>query len=504
MNHRLLILMLLCPWLCCGSLLANPEHLHIINRGNGAEPDSLDIHQAQGLNSHNILMDMYEGLMTFDPHGKPQYGVATAHQVNDDKTKWTFELNPNASWSDGKELTANDFIEAWKSAISPSSAAPYRQLFDHLTIGEELQVSSQNKHQLTVNLTQPDIGFLNKLVLPIFYPKPQHTNDITVSNGAFHLKDWNIQERITLQKNPHFHAAKEVRTEQVTYWVTENQTSELLRFRAGEIDITETIPDSQIKWLRNNLPNELHIAPYYGTFFLGLNLNNKHLKNPFLRQALNAGIDRKILVEKVLKSGQLPANQIIPSVKLATDDTSFNLSEANRLLKLSQFNTQTERLEILYNNSDNQKKVALAVAAMWRQNLGIKTKLKNQEWKVFVNTRKGDKKQVFRSGWIADYHDPLNFLELFHSQSHFNFYAFNHSAYDQIIEQLRASKQTDAQTQLIHHAEKILTEQLPVLPLYHYVSRHLVKTNISGYHDNAMDRHLSRYIYKVPVKVSDQ
>jgi len=339
-------------------------------------------------------------------------------------------------------------------------------------------VSSQNKHQLTVNLTQPDIGFLNKLVLPIFYPKPQHTNDITVSNGAFHLKDWNIQERITLQKNPHFHAAKEVRTEQVTYWVTENQTSELLRFRAGEIDITETIPDSQIKWLRNNLPNELHIAPYYGTFFLGLNLNNKHLKNPFLRQALNAGIDRKILVEKVLKSGQLPANQIIPSVKLATDDTSFNLSEANRLLKLSQFNR--------------------------RQNLGIKTKLKNQEWKVFVNTRKGDKKQVFRSGWIADYHDPLNFLELFHSQSHFNFYAFNHSAYDQIIEQLRASKQTDAQTQLIHHAEKILTEQLPVLPLYHYVSRHLVKTNISGYHDNAMDRHLSRYIYKVPVKVSDQ
>jgi len=493
MNFKLLSFLFYCLLLCSSQLCANPD-LHLtINRGNGAEPDSLDIHQAQGLNSQNILMDMYEGLMTFDAMGKPVYGVAVGHQVNDDYTRWSFKLNPQARWSDGTEVTANDFIQSWKTAVSPATAAPYRQLFENLISNQQLQLSSQNKHQLSITLNQADVGLLSKLVLPVFYPKPQHTDQINVSNGAFFLQQWDIQERITLQKNPYFHAANKVQVMQINYWVTENQNSELLRFRAGELDITETIPDSQIKWLREHLPRELRIAPYYGTFFLGLNLNHKHLSNQYLRQALSAAIDRNILVEKVLKSGQLPATNIIPPPKNGTTGyAGIDLSEAKRLLKLSQFNSQTERLEILYNNSDNQKMVALAVAAMWRQNLGIKSKLKNQEWKVFVNSRRGNNKQVFRSGWIADYHDPLNFLELFHSQSHFNFYGFNHSGYDQVVEQLRTSHQVDAD--LIQQAEDILAEQLPVIPLYHYVSRHLVKTHIKGFDDNPMDRHLSRYL----------
>lgn len=490
MTLRFLICLLYC------SQLWAETTLNVIDRGNGAEPDSLDIHQAQGLNSQNILMDMYEGLMTFDSFGTPQYGVAIGHQVNDDMTRWTFNLNPLARWSDGKEVTANDFIKAWQLAILPSTAAPYRQLFDNLIINDTLQVIRHNKHQLTMVLNQPDASLLSKLVLPIFYPKPQHTNEITVSNGAFFLKKWDIHERIILNKNPYFHAANTVRTEKVSYWVTENQNSELLRFRAGELDITETIPDSQIKWLRSNLADELRIAPYFGTFFLGLNLKHKHLSNAYFRHALSAAIDRNILVEKVLKSGQLPAINIVPTDRVVTGNTGFNLNEAKKLLKLSQFNIQTERIEILYNNSDNQKKVALAVAAMWRQNLGVKTKLKNQEWKIFVNSRRGDKKQVFRSGWIADYHNPLNFLELFHSQSHFNFYSFNHNKYDQTIQQIRGNNEVESQTHLIEQAEQILAEQLPVIPLYHYVSRHLVKTNVNGFNDNPMDRHLSRYLHK--------
>ena len=482
-------------FLFCGLLFwLNTVHSLTINRGNGAEPDSLDIHQAQGLNSQNILLDMYEGLMTFDAFGKPVYGVAISHQVSDDLTHWSFELNPKAHWSDGAEVTANDFIQAWQTAILPSTAAPYRQLFDNLMDGDVLQVSSQHKHQLSITLNQANASFLSQLVLPIFYPKPQHSDDLKVSNGAFFLQQWDIQERITLIKNPYFHAADEVQAAQINYWVTENQNSELLRFRAGELDITETIPDSQINWLREHMATELRIAPYYGTFFLGLNLNHKQLSNRYLRQALSAAIDRNILVDKVLKSGQLPATHIIPTEQAVKADGAVDLAEAKRLLQMSPFNTQTDKLEILYNSSNNQKMVALAVAAMWRQNLGIKTQLKNQEWKVFVNSRRGDNKQVFRSGWIADYHDPLNFLELFHSHSHFNFYAFEHSGYDQVIEQLRASYQSFDQTQLIQQAEHILAEQLPVIPLYHYVSRHLVKQDIQGFNDNLMDRHLSRYL----------
>ncbi len=432
--------------------------------------------------------------MTFDAFGQPVYGVAMSHQVNDDFTHWSFDLNPKAHWSDGAEVTANDFIHAWQSAVLPSTAAPYRQLFDNLMDGDVLQVSSQHKHQLSITLNQANASFLSQLVLPIFYPKPQHNDDHKVSNGAFFLQQWDIQERITLIKNPYFHAADEVQAAQINYWVTENQNSELLRFRAGELDITETIPDSQINWLREHMATELRIAPYYGTFFLGLNLNHKQLSNRYLRQALSAAIDRNILVDKVLKSGQLPATHIIPTEQAVRADGAVDLAEAKRWLQMSQFNIRTDTLEILYNSSNNQKMVALAVAAMWRQNLGIKTQLKNQEWKVFVNSRRGNNKQVFRSGWIADYHHPLNFLELFHSHSHFNFYAFEHSGYDHVIEQLRASHQADEQAKLIQQAEQILAAQLPVIPLYHYVSRHLVKPDIKGFNNNLMDRHLSRYL----------
>jgi len=297
-------------------------------------------------------------------------------------------------------------------------------------------------------------------------------------------------------KNPHFHAAEQVKTERITFWVTENQHSELLRFRAGQLDITETIPDSQINWLRDNMSDALRIHPYYGTFFLGLNLNDQWLANRQLRQALSLAIDRQILTDKVLKSGQLPATQIVPPGSSAVSKAGFDLQAAKKRLLQSGFKTATHTLEILYNNSDNQKKVALAVAAMWRQNLGIKTRLKSVEWKVFVNARKGPNKQVFRSGWIADYRDPINFLNLFHSQSHFNFYGYQNDKYDALLQQLRQPKPNRAA--LLTQAESILQHDLPVIPLYHYVSRHLVQPHIQGYIDNDMDRHLSRYLYSTP------
>ncbi len=486
-----------CLLILLWSQFLHANDFNTIHRGNGAEPDALHIHQAQGLNSHNILMDMYEGLMTFDAQGQSQYGVAINHQVNAAFTEWQFELRPTAKWSDGHAVTANDFIAAWQLAVAPATAAPYRALFDNMLKDGQLNVHSNHPHHLHIQLNHADTGLLNKLVLPIFYPLPQQQTESKISNGAYALVDWVVQEKITLQRNRYFHAADEVKTEQVVYWVTDNQNSELLRFRAGELDITETIPDNQIDWLRQHLADELRIAPYYGTFFLGLNLNDRHLGNRYLRKALNLAIDRQILVDKVLKSGQLAATQIVPPAttqQRPESATHFDPTQAKALLKQSGFKPAVERLEILYNNSDNQKKVALAIAAMWRQNLGIRTRLRNQEWKVFVNTRQGPNKQVFRSGWIADYHDPLNFLNLFTTDSHFNFYGFSNTSYDHLLQQLNTRPET--RDDLLAEAEQTLARELPVIPLYHYVSRHLVSTTIIGFTDNAMDRHLSRYLHK--------
>ncbi len=458
-----------------------------LNRGNGSEPDSLNPHLAQGLNSHHILYDLYEGLYQYDKYGKPALAAAESVEISDDGLIWTFTINPQARWSDGNPVLATHFKQAWQQASTPSTTAPYAQLFDNLIQQEKLNVFINKQNQLVVHLNQPNPLFPEQLSLPIFMPQHPQSG---LYNGAYVLSNWQMQERITLQKNKHHKDASNIYFNTVNYWVTENQNSELNRFLAGELDITETIPDSKVSWLQKHQPDALRIAPYYGTFFLGLDLRDKHLANRELRQALSLSIDRDILVNKVLKSGEHMANGLIPQVN---GHSGLDLIKAKSLLKQSGFDYKTEKLTLLYNNSQNQKKIALAVAAMWRQFLGVQTQLQNQEWKVFVNNRKKTGKQVFRGGWIADYYDPMNFLQLFQSDSHFNYYGLESVEYDATLKAWPTAT-IQERTQLQQQAETILATEVPMIPLYHYVSRHLVNANIQGFENNLLDKHLSRYI----------
>jgi len=486
------------------------EAKKILNRGNGSEPDSLNIHLAEGLNSHNVLRDLYEGLMTLDIEGKPIYGTAVSHNINENT--WVFHLRKNAYWSDGSQVTAWDFVRGWQQAIDPNTAASYAFLMNNILNANEiiqlkepidkLGIKAIDDYTLEIQLLHHDSAFLEKLSLPIFYPLSENIKNAQqiTSNGPYKIGHWVIQEKIVLEKNDYYYDHESIYFDQVNYWVTENQSSELKRFRAGELDITESIPDNQINWLKQNLPQQLHISPYLGSFFLGLNLENKYLKNHKLRQALSLAIDRQILSEKVLKTGQQEAYHIIP-ISLTNNQTGniptrqVRIQQAKQLLLQSGVNINDLKIEILYNNSENQRKVAIAIAAMWRQTLGIRAKLHNQEWKVFVQSRKSTKRSAFRSGWIADYADALSFLELFTSQSRFNFYHYKNPKYDSLIENISNTRDQILKNSLVQQAENLLLHDIPVIPLYYYVSRHLVKSQIMGYVDNVADRHLSKYIY---------
>ncbi len=485
----------------------------VLNRGNGSEVDSLQIHQAQGLNAHNVLRDLYEGLMTTDADGKPIYGAASSHVVHGNK--WIFTLRKDGRWSDGTPVVASDFVRGWQHAIDPKTASPYAFLLDNIIHAKKiiqlklspdnLVVKALDDYTLQVNLWQKDASFLEKLSLPVFFPMAKSTtkNHEIISNGAYKLSKWTVQEKITLTKNPYYRAKDSIYFDTINYWVTEDQSSEIKRFRAGELDITESIADNQIQWLRQNLPEELHISPYLGSFFLGLNVKDKLLSNVALRQALSLAIDRKIIVEKVLKTGQQAAYHIIPRSLLDNQATTSNADDyqqrqkrAKKLLLKSGLNATDISIEILYNNSENQRKVALAVAAMWKLTLGIKVKLLNQEWKVFVHARKSIKRQAFRSGWIADYADAMSFLDLFTSNSPFNFYHYKNYDYDNLIKKINKTMDLTTRKKLIEQAENKLLHDNVVIPLYYYVSRHLVSTKIKGYRDNVADRHLSKYLYK--------
>lgn len=487
------------------------EELKVLNRGNGSEVDSLNIHLAEGLNSHNVLRDLYEGLMTLDATGKPVYGAAMSHAVK--SNVWTFKLRKNGRWSDGTQVVAGDFVRGWQLAVNPKTAAPYAFLLNNILHAKKiiqmklspdnLVVRAVDDFTLEVRLKQADSAFLEKLSLPIFYPvaKTKAENHQIISNGAYQLSEWNVQEKIVLNKNQYYYDNNRTYFDKVNYWVTENQSSELKRFRAGELDITESIPDTQMGWIKQNLASELHVSPYLGSFFLGLNLSDKNLKNPQLRQALSLAINRDILTQRVLKSGQKPAYHIVPKdLTIGGAETKINQQQrskqAKELFKQSGINVNDLKIEILYNNSENQKKVALAIAAMWRQTLGIRAQLLNQEWKVFVNSRKSNKRQAFRSGWIADYADALSFLELFVSNSRFNFYHYSNKSYDDLVVQISAETKTHDKNRLIEQAENKLLHDLPVIPLYYYVSRHLVNSQVMGFVDNVADRHLSKYLYR--------
>lgn len=482
----------------------------VFNRGNGTEPDSLNIHLAQGVGSHHILRDLYEGLITLDVLGKPTYGMADSYSFNENTLQWVFKLRKTARWSNGKPVIGQHFLNAWNKAIAAETLSPFANLFNNMKKKgdpQKLDVRLPDSHTLIITLQKPDPAFLEKLTLPVFMPLFELTRiDVEkpsrlVVNGGYSLIDWNPQEKITLKKNPYHYDHENIYFDKVVYWVTENQSSELKRFRSGELDMTESIPDNYISWLEKEFPDDLHIYPYQGVFFLGLNNQRPPFDNSLFRQALSVAIDRNILVEKVLKSGQKPAVHLVPPVMY--DNVFFSLEPgyqakkevAQSLLEQSGVNTFDLEIELLYNNSENQRKVALAVAAMWRQNLGIRTRLRNQEWKVFVSSRKSSERQVFRSGWIADYNDPVNFLELLHSQSLFNFYHYKNSRYDRLVDDLRFVTDTGKRKHLIAEAENILRKDMPIIPLYFYVSRHLVAKNIGGYRDNISDRHLSRYFY---------
>ncbi len=509
----------LCLHLPAVALAANPGET--LRRGLGPEPDSLHIHRAQGLAAVNLLRDVREGLVTFDAQGEPVPGVASSWESLDGGLRYRFTLRPEARWSDGSTVTADDFVRAWKQALTPATAAVNAALLKDLKNAQailkgeqaptELGVKAINPGLLEIRLERPVPWLPELLAHPVSYPLHHDDGEdprTALVNGAYRFSDWLPRSVIKLSANPHFHAAEEVHFKQLEYFPIEEASTELARYRAGELHITETIPAGRFAWLQENLPDDLRISPYLGSFWLGLNMKNPELgRSPELRRALALAIDRATLVRVVLGAGELPAWGIVPpgmmgyqpqSLDMADSSQAEREAEAKRLLQTAGLGFRKPLLELRYNTSGVHRRVAIAVAAMWKQVLGIHTELINEEWKVFVNNRRlGIVTQVFRGGWIADYADPSSFLEQFESHSELNMTFSADPEYDQLMAAAALTTGRGDEwerMQKLQQAERRLLEFLPVIPLYHYVSRHLVKPEIESYTDNIRDIHLSRYL----------
>lgn len=503
----------------------DPEQ--VLHRGNGSEPQSLDPHKSEGVPSANIQKDLYEGLVGESANGDLVPGVALNWTISKDGLRYQFNLRQDAKWSNGDPVTADDFVYSWQRIVDPKTGSYYAQTLAPVLNAEDiiqgkkkptsLGIRAISKHQLEITLKGPTPYFLGLLTHSSTYPVHKKSLEKygdrfarvgnLVSNGAFLLKEWAVQSHILLERNQHYWNNKKTKLDKVYYYPIENQSSELKRYRAGEIDIAEGIPVSQMAWLRKNLKQDLRIAPYLGIYYFGYNVTQPPFKdNKNLRQALSMVIDRRILTEKILKTGETPAYSWVPPnvanykhVEYDWKDwpMSKRIKRAQKLFKQAGYDKgKPLNVEIRYNTSENHKKIAIVIASMWKKHLGVKTELHNEEWKVFLANRKAKKDtQVFRAGWIADYNDAFSFTELMHSRHGVNDSGYNNPAYDALLAKSASEADTGKRRALLQQAEKILLDDYPVIPIYYYMSKHLVKPHVGGYEDNVMDHHYSKHLY---------
>lgn len=519
------------PWLDedgtpLADALADVQALH---RGNGEEPQTLDPHRADGVPTLTILRDLFEGLTTTAPDGRIIPGAAGRWDISRDGMTYTFYLRDDGRWSNGDPLTAEDFVFSFRRSVDPDTAAAYGRMLAPIENAvailagemepEALGVEALNERTVQIRLDDPTPYFLGLLTHASTYPvhRPsleQHGTDFVrppnlVSNGAFRLVEWVPRSRIGLERNPFFHGVDDVLIERVVFYPIEDENTEFQRFRAGDLDWTDQVPANQFRWLNQNLAPALSVSPWFGTYFFGFNLTRPPFEDDLeLRRALTLAIDREILTGKVTQFGEIPTFNLVPEglpdyPPPVPEHAGWTQEarEAHAVELYRQAGYDEDRpltVELRYNTSENHRKIAVAIAAMWKQVLGVQTRLINEEFRVFLQNRQLRRNtEVFRAGWIGDYQDAFTFLELFHSEHRRNDSGYANPRYDRLLEQIAEERIPARRRNLMVEAERMLLADQVVLPVYTYVTKRLVDPLLKGWEENVMDLHPSRHMFFV-------
>jgi len=327
-----------------------------------------------------------------------------------------------------------------------------------------------------------------------------------VGNGAFRLDEWVVQSHIKLVRNPYYWDDPHTVLQEVYFYPTENVPAELQRYRANDLDYTYDISTAQLPWIKREIPDELYVAPYLGSYYYGFNTTKPPFKdNPKLRRALSLAVDRKVIVEQILGAGQPPAYGWVPPVHHYEPQQMVEASwtqeqreaEAKRLYAEAGYSAENPlQTELMFNTHEDHRRIAVTIAAMWKRVLGFEVTISNQEWKVFIDTRTQKvATQVFRGSWIGDYDDAFTFAELLRSTSGQNDPGYDNPEYDRLLDAAQAELDLERRAELLEQAERVMLADMPILPLYFYVSKHMIKPWVQGRQSNIMDHDLHKRFY---------
>ncbi len=491
-----------------------------LRRGNGGDPGSLDPARAEDLHAYRVLGDLYEGLLTATADGGTAPGVAESWTVSDDGLVWRFRLRADAVWTNGERVTAGNFVTGLQAALDPAELSPNAFLLEPVVNAaevmrgdrgsESLGITAEGDDVLEIRLVHPAPWLPTILSMPVAMPRLSAVHDDPgsfsspdkfVGNGPYRLVARRPGGEIMLARNARFHAADTVAIETVRYLPIVDPVSEFNLYRAGELDLTATVPPALFDSLRRERPCELQAMPGLGLYYFAFDVTEPPLDDPRLREALSLAIDREQLVA-MLGRGEIAAYGLLPpsiatgpsaAYAWGTLDRSARVQRAREALAAARASPPV--IELTYDAGDVHRQVAVAVREMWQEVLGIEVTLRQLEWKAFLDLR-GDRKawQVMRFAWAGDYDDAGTFTGLFSSGGENNLPGYADPRYDALL--LRASAAADpaARGALLADAERLLLGSYAIAPLYFMTNKSLVAPRVAGFSPNALDRHPSRWL----------
>jgi oligopeptide transport system substrate-binding protein len=497
-------------------------------KGNGAEPASLDPEKTEGVPESNIQRDLFEGLVTTDATGKIRPGVAESWETKDNKV-FTFHLRKTAKWSNGDPITANDFVFSFRRLADPKTASPYAFFLDSANVVnagaimagkkplDQLGVKAIDDYTLEITLVNPLSYFVDMVAHTSLDPVPEKIiakfgekwtrPENIVTNGAYTVKEWVVNERLVLERNKQYWDDAHTTINKVTYLPIESQTADVNRYMAGEIDLTyNELPLDQFKHLKAEHPDEVKVVGYVGSYFYEFNFNHKPFDDVRVRKALSYAIDRNIIANAVVARGEKPSYYMTPEIaqgfptQVKTEWSTWTQEkrndEAKKLLKEAGFDeSHPLKFDLLYNTNEVHKKIAIAVASMWKKTLGVDVSLVNQEWKSYLASEQQGNFDVSRNGWIADYNETASMVGLMESTNASNYGKYNNPAYDKLMQDSRTAPDVATRQKLYGEAEELLAKDMPIAPIYQYVSGRLVKPYVGGYPNNPLDNLYTKDMY---------
>lgn len=494
-----------------------------IHRTAAAEPPSLDPSLGSGTMAAPALSDMVEGLVIRGPSKQPVPGCAESWTVSADRLSWAFQLRQGLQWSDGRPLTADDFVYSYRRLLDPATGASNAGLF--LAIRNARKIVQRQLPPEALGVRAPDPRtFVVELEFPVPYllqllantqaaPVPKHVIDklgrdwarpgTLVSNGPYVLAERVPQNYVKLTRNPRYRAADQVPIDEVYWHPTQDLGAAFRRFRAGEMDVVLNVAPDDLGWIRKNQPEALHTGPIHATYLLVLNVSREPLDDVRVRRALSLAIDRDVIASQLLKTGVRPAWSFVsPGIggypgRMAAEagmPAAKRIAEARRLLDEAGFGPDNPlTVPLVYDTQEENRKIMVAVATMW-QAIGVNAEISNVEFGAVLGALRTRNYAVARSSTFSLYDDPYAFLQQYGSQSPTNWAGWRSPAYDQLLEQANAAVDAAERTRLLLEAEAMIADEVPLIPIYYYQGKVLVAPRVKGWWDGAIGTPPSRFL----------